>query len=136
MRIAISANQPNLDGEVDPRFGRCQYFLIVEPKTMQFEGVENPNVGAGSGAGINSAQFIADKGIQAVITGNIGPKAYQVLTAAGIQMFTGVAGKIRDAIEAYKSGRLPTSTQPGMGRGMGRGMGGGRGFGRRMGRRQ
>ena len=86
-----------------------------------------------------SIKLIADKGIQAVITGNIGPKAYQVLSAAGIQMLTGVVGKIRDAIEAYKSGRLPTSTQPGMGmgmgmgRGMGRGMGGGPGLVRGMG---
>ncbi|MFZ5993820.1 MAG: NifB/NifX family molybdenum-iron cluster-binding protein [Thermodesulfobacteriota bacterium] len=130
MRIAVSVKQPSLEGEIDPRFGRCQYFLIVEPETMEFEVVENPNVGASGGAGIMTAKLIADKQIQAIITGSIGPNASRVLSAAGIQMVTGVTGKIRDAIEAFKSGRIEISPQPGIGRGMGMGMAGGRGMGR------
>jgi len=130
MRIAVSANQPNLDGEIDPRFGRCQYFVIVDPETMEFEVVENPNVGASGGAGIMTAQLIAGKQVQTIITGSIGPNASRVLSAAGIQMVTGVTGKIDDAIEAYKSGRIEISPQPGIGRGMGMGMAGGRGMGR------
>ena len=135
MRIAISATQPSLDGDVDPRFGRCQYFIIVDPETMKFEALENPNVGA-MGAGIATAQFVTSKGVEAIITGNLGPNAYQVLAAAGIVMFTGITGKIRDALQAYTSGKLRATQQAtvgpyfGTGRGMGmkRGMGRGPGF--------
>ena len=140
MRIAISATGPTLDTEVDPRFGRCQYFIVVDPETMQFEAVENSSAMASGGAGISAAQMIASKGVEAVLTGNCGPNAYQVLSAAGIQVITGVSGKVRDAIQGYKSGKFQASSQPnvadrfGMGRGMGRGMGGGMGMGRGMGR--
>lgn len=135
MKIALSANRPNLDGEMDPRFGRCQYFIFVEPETMQYEIEENTNLSAASGAGISTAQFIASKGAKALITGNIGPNAYKVLAGAGIKMFTGVGGRIRDVIEAYKSGDLKSSAGPtgGMGMGMGRGRGQGGGMGRRRG---
>jgi len=149
MRIAISATAPSLDAEVDPRFGRCQYFIIVDPDTMQFEAVENSSAMAGGGAGISAGQMIASKGMQAVLTGNCGPNAHQVLSAAGIQVITGVSGKVKDAIQAYKSGQFQASSQPnvadhfgmgggagvsgGMGGGMGGGRGGGMGRGRGMG---
>jgi len=140
MRIAISATGPTLDAEVDPRFGRCQYFIIVDPDTMQFESMQNPNVMAPGGAGISTAQMIANAGVQGVLTGNCGPNAYQVLSAAGLQVITGVSGKIRDAIQAYKSGQFQATSQPnvashfgfGMGGGMGRGIGMGRGMGAGM----
>ncbi len=128
MRLAISAIQPSLDGDVDPRFGRCQHFIIVDPETMEFEALENPNVGA-MGAGIATAQFVTSKGVEAIITGSLGPNAFQVLAAAGIEMFTGITGKIRDALQAYNSGKLRATQQAtvgpyfGMGRGMGRGPG-------------
>ena len=137
MKIAISATGPTLDAEVDPRFGRCQYFIIVDPETMQFEAIENSGVMAAGGAGISAGQMIADKGVQAVLTGNCGPNAYQVLSAAGIQVITGVSGKVKDAVQSYKSGQFQASSQPnvaahfGMGRGRGGGMGPGRGMGRR-----
>ncbi|GAJ05614.1 unnamed protein product, partial [marine sediment metagenome] len=140
----------NLDAEVDPRFGRCQYFIIADPETMEFEVLENSSAMAGGGAGISTGQMIASKGVTAVLTGNCGPNAYQVLSAAGLQVITGVSGKVRDAVQAYKSGRFQASSQPnvadhfgmgggagggmGMGRGMGRGMGGGMGGGMDMGR--
>lgn len=129
MKIAISATGSTLDAEIDPRFGRCQYFIIVDPETMQFEALENSSAMAGGGAGISTAQTIAGKGIEAVLTGNCGPNAYEVLSVAGIKVFTGVAGKVQDAIEGYKLGKLKASSQPnvaghfGMGRGMGRGRG-------------
>jgi predicted Fe-Mo cluster-binding NifX family protein len=132
MRIAISATGSTLDAEVDPRFGRCQYLIIVDPETMQFEALENSSAMAGGGAGISTAQTIAGKGIEAVLTGNCGPNAYQVLEAAGIKVMTGVSGKVQDAIQNYKSGKLKASSQPnvaghfGTGRGMGRGQGMGR----------
>ena len=138
MRIAVSATGPSLDAEVDPRFGRCQYFVIVDPDTMEFEAFENSNVMAGGGAGISTAQTIANMGVQLVLTGNCGPNAYQTLAAAGVQVITGVSGAVRDAIDSYKAGRLQATSQPSVGShyGMGGGMGtgGGMGMGRGMGR--
>ena len=139
MKIAVSATVPGLDAEVDPRFGRCQYFIIVDPQTMEFEALDNSNAMAAGGAGISTAQMIAGKGVEVVLTGNCGPNAYQTLSAAGIQVITGASGKIKDAIEAYKAGKLQPNTQPsvgshyGMGAGMGRGAGRGMGMGMGMG---
>jgi predicted Fe-Mo cluster-binding NifX family protein len=148
MRIAISASGLSLDAEVDPRFGRCQHFIIADPETMEFEAVDNSSATSASGAGISAAQMIAGKGVQAVLTGSCGPNAYQVLSSAGIQIITGVSGIVKDVIEGYRTGKLQPSAQanvpdhsgmgatPGMGGGfgMGRGMGMGRGRGRGMGR--
>ena len=94
MRIAVSASGPTLDAEVDPRFGRCRYFIIVDPENMEFDTVENSGALAGGGAGIATAQMIASKGVEAVLTGNCGPNAFQVLSAAGIKVITGVSGEL------------------------------------------
>jgi predicted Fe-Mo cluster-binding NifX family protein len=139
MKIALSATAPTLDAGIDPRFGRCQYFVIVDPQTMEFETLDNSNAMAAGGAGISTAQMIASKGVEVVLTGNCGPNAYETLSATGIQIITGVSGRIKDAIEAFKAGRFQSSTQPsvdshhGMGAGMGPNMGMGRGMGRGMG---
>jgi len=138
MKIAISATGPTLDADVDPRFGRCQYFIIADPETMQFEAMDNSSAMAAGGAGISAGQAIAGKGVQAILTGNCGPNAYQVLSSSGIQIITGVSGKVREAIQDYKSGKFQTSAQAnvpdhfGMGRGMGGGMGRGMGMGAGM----
>jgi predicted Fe-Mo cluster-binding NifX family protein len=127
MRIAITANGTALDAKIDPRFGRCQYFIIVDPETMQFEALENSSAMAGGGAGVSTAQMITGKGVEVVLTGNCGPNAYQVLAAAGIKVITGVAGTVQDAVKEYKSGKLRATYQPnvtthfGMDRGKGRG---------------
>lgn len=122
MKVAITATGPTLDADIDPRFGRCQYFIIVDPETMQFEALENSGAMAGGGAGVSTAQMIAAKGVDVVLTGNCGPNAYQVLSTAGIKVVTGVSGKMRDAIHSYKSGKLKASSQPNVGDhfGMGR----------------
>jgi predicted Fe-Mo cluster-binding NifX family protein len=133
MKIAVSATVPGLDAEVDPRFGRCQYFIIVDPQSMEFEAVDNSNAMASGGAGISTAQMIASKGVEMVLTGNCGPNAYQTLSAAGIQVITGVSGRIKDAVEAFKAGKFQSSTQPSVGNHYGMGMGMGRGMGRGMG---
>lgn len=135
MRIVVTATAASLDAEIDPRFGRCQYFVIADPDTMEFESLENPGIIATGGAGISSAQIIAGKDIEAVLTGNCGPNAHQVLSAGNIKVVTGVSGKVKDAIENYKSGKLTASLQPNVADhfGMGRGMGHGRGRGRRWG---
>ena len=111
MRIAISATDSNLEAEVDPRFGRCKCFLIVDPETLQFEALENTSAAASGGAGISAAQMIAGQEVKAVLTGNCGPNAYQVLEAAGIQVITGMSGNVRQAVESYKSGQTEPSSQ-------------------------
>ncbi|HUU63560.1 MAG TPA: NifB/NifX family molybdenum-iron cluster-binding protein [Dehalococcoidia bacterium] len=146
MKIAVSATGPGLDAEVDPRFGRCQYLIAADTDTMEFEATENTNIMAGGGAGISTAQTVANMGVQVVLTGNCGPNAYQTLSAAGIQVITGVSGTVRQAIEGYKEGRFQALSAPsvdahfgmgggmgGSGRGMGMGGGGGRGMGMGMG---
>ena len=86
MKIAVTAERPSLDANLDPRFGRCAYFLIVDTDDYSFQAIENPSIALGGGAGIQSAQMIADQGVQAVITGNCGPNAHKVLSAAGLRI--------------------------------------------------
>jgi predicted Fe-Mo cluster-binding NifX family protein len=81
----------------------------VEPETMSFEAVENPAVGAAGGAGIQAAQFVVARGVQAVVTGNVGPKAFDVFGAAGVSVYLFGEGTVRQAVEAYKAGQLPVS---------------------------
>jgi predicted Fe-Mo cluster-binding NifX family protein len=104
MKLAVSTTGRDLEAQLDPRFGRCSYFLIIDPDTMEFEVFDNGSATLGSGAGIQAAQFVAAKGAGAVITGHCGPKAMEVLTAAGIQVFAGQNGSIRDVVGAYKNG--------------------------------
>lgn len=137
MNIAVTATEASLEANVDPRFGRCPYFLIVDTDTMEYQAVENPNVALGGGAGIQSAQLIAQQGVQFVLTGNCGPNAHQTLSAAGVGVIIGCNGMISDVVEQFKAGQLHTADQPNVdskfGVGGGRGMGGGgRGMGRGM----
>ncbi len=156
MKIAITATGPDLNANVDPFFGRCQYFLIVETDDLTHQAIKNPNLALGSGAGIQSAQLLAKQGVRQVLTGNCGPKAYQTLAAAGLAVSIGCSGTIREAIDQFKAGRRPAAEQPnvvghfgmgaaqadslgqatgpgaGLGAGLGRGMG--CGLGRGMGR--
>ena len=125
MKIAVSATGTGLDAQVDPRFGRCQYFIIIDPDTMEFEVVANSAAMAGGGAGVSAAQMVAGKGVEAVLTGNCGPNAFNVLNAAGVKVMTGVAGTVQDAVSDYKAGKYEVSSQAnvrphsGMGRGRG-----------------
>ncbi len=105
MRIAISAHDQNLDTEVDQRFGRTPYFLVVDTDSLAFEVVENKQVfDLPQGAGIQAAQNILPHKPVAVLTGNCGPKAFKVLETAGIEVVTGVKGEIRKAVRAYVDG--------------------------------
>ena len=112
MKVAVSATGPSLDDEVDPRFGRCQQFLIVDPDSLEFEAMENAGLSASGGAGIAGAQQVAGKGVQAVLTGNCGPNAFRTLSAAGVEVVTGVSGRIRDALEGYRAGRFGAAEGP------------------------
>jgi predicted Fe-Mo cluster-binding NifX family protein len=138
MKVAVTSTGADLDAQMDPRFGRAQYLLIVDTDSLEFEAIENPNVAAGAGAGIQTSQMIANKGAQAVLTGNCGPNAYQTLAAAGVQVYVGLSGTVREAVEAFKRGEVASVEGPsvaghfgvgGGGGGTGRGMGMGRGMG-------
>jgi len=126
MKMCISATSDSLDANVDPRFGRCQYFVIVDSETMEFSAIYNDSTNAAHGAGIQAAQTVANMGAKVVITGNIGPNAFNVLSATGIKLVTGISGSIRDAVEKYKNGQLQETSSPtvgghfGMAKGQGR----------------
>jgi len=149
MKICVTATGSDLNAQVDPRFGRSQYFVIVDSDTMAFEAMVNEAMNAPGGAGIQAAQAMVNKGVNVVISGNMGPNAFQVLSTADVKIATGAYGTVKEAVEMYKSGKLGETgastvaahagmgaTAPSGGFGMGVGMGGGRGGGggRGMGR--
>jgi predicted Fe-Mo cluster-binding NifX family protein len=102
MRICITSSGNTLDSKVDPRFGRCPWFLFVETDDRTIEPIENPHVEQTSGAGVQSAQFVADHQPRAVLTGQCGPKAQQVLETAGITVITGCEGTAGDLVEQIR----------------------------------
>jgi predicted Fe-Mo cluster-binding NifX family protein len=104
-KICITSEGKDLAADVDPRFGRARYFLIVDPISQDFEVIENPNIEAAHGAGIQTAQLIASKNVGAVLTGKCGPNAQRVLQSSGIEVITNVSGKAEDALSKYTSER-------------------------------
>jgi predicted Fe-Mo cluster-binding NifX family protein len=106
VKIAITSQGDDLNAPVDTRFGRCAYFIIVDPDTESFEAVLNPAVDAMGGAGPQAAQTIADKGAEAVITGNVGPNAFQTLIASNIKIYQGASGTVKETLEKYKRGEM------------------------------
>ena len=152
MKIAISSSGQDMDSAIDPRFGRCAYFLIVEADDMSFNAFVNESAALGGGAGIQSAQLVVSKGAKAVITGNCGPNAIKTLSSAGVKVFLRVMGSIKEAVEKYKSGSLPSVGKANVSEGSGlsaksevempkrqapvgkKGLGRGIGMGRRQGR--
>ena len=127
MKICVTAVSGSLEAQIDPRFGRCPYFVIVDSETMEFEAVPNIASGSMSGAGIQAAQTVASRGVKVLITGNVGPNAFQALSAAGIRVVTGAFGNVREVIEKYKSGELKETSSPTVRGHFGMGMGRGRG---------
>ena len=110
MKIAVSSSGNNLDSRIDPRFGRCAYFLIVDTDDMNFEAFDNESIALGGGAGIQAAQFVASKGAKAILTGNVGPNAVKTLGAAGVEVFVGQNGTVRaQTLERYKGGSLEST---------------------------
>ena len=112
VKICVTSEGNNLDSKVDPRFGRCQYFIIVDTDSMQFEAINNPNIDSMGGAGIQSGQLIVEKKVKTVLTGNVGPNAFQTLQAAGVEVITGISGTVKSAIEKYKTGGLKPTQGP------------------------
>jgi len=112
MKMCVTAASKGLDATVDSRFGRCRYFVILDSDTMEHEILENASVAASSGAGIQAAQTIVNKGVEVVITGNVGPNAFQVLSSAGVKVATGASGIVRDVVEKYEKGELKERSSP------------------------
>jgi len=113
MKIAITSTGKDLTSDMDPRFGRAPYIIVVDLDTMEFEAVDNAeNVNANQGAGIQAGKTLVDKGAEVLITGFCGPKAFQVLESAGIRAIVGAQGVVKDVIEDYKSGKFQETEAP------------------------
>jgi predicted Fe-Mo cluster-binding NifX family protein len=112
MKLCISSTKNDLEASVDPRFGRCQYFLFVNTETMNFEAAGNPAFIAGGGAGIQAAQLVVNKGADVVITGNVGPNAFQALQAGGVKIITGAQGPVKNVIASFKEGEFEYAGAP------------------------
>ncbi len=107
MRIAVPAQDGNLDAKIDMRFGRAKCFIVVDMDTWEFDVVDNKqNIQAPAGAGIQAAQIVADQDADVLIAGNCGPKAFIALKAADIKVFVGLDGTVGEAVKSYKDGKL------------------------------
>ena len=115
MKIAVSATSNSIDAPINPRFGRCQYFVIMDTDTMEVKAVTNDALGAMSGAGIQAAQILVSNSVQLVLTGNVGPNAFNVLSAAGVRILTGIRGTVNEVIKQYKRGELEEIRGPTVG---------------------
>jgi predicted Fe-Mo cluster-binding NifX family protein len=126
MKVAVTSEGRDIESNVDPRFGRSRYILIVDSDTYEAKTLTNESSGSAHGAGIGTAQMLAAEKVDAVITGRIGPNAFNACKAAGIKVYSGVVGDIRGAVEKLKNGSLIVTGAPdgrghqGMGGGMGR----------------
>lgn len=124
MRVAISATGDSLESGVDAVFGRCATFLCVDTETLEAAAWPNPALGASGGAGIQAAQFVLGQGVEAVVSGNLGPNAAQVFAAAGVPVYEVSGGTVRQAVEALRSGTLTPVNGPTVGKDHGKPAGG------------
>ncbi|MCD6389946.1 MAG: NifB/NifX family molybdenum-iron cluster-binding protein [Desulfobulbaceae bacterium] len=108
MKIAITSNGQEMGSEVDPRFGRAKWFSLVDTESGEHEAIDNEqNLNAAQGAGIQAGQNVVELGVEAVITGNVGPKAFRVLQSAGIKMYLCGSGvTVSEAVAQFKAGEL------------------------------
>lgn len=135
MKLCISSTGKDLSSRVDTAFGRAPFFLIIDIDTMNEEVVENPAAAAGHGAGIAAAQTVSDKGVNVVLSGYVGPNAFNALHASGIKVFEGASENdtVQEVLARFQRNEYRETTkpsaEPGCGRGRGPGMGRGRGRG-------
>ncbi len=107
MKIIVTVSTPSVKSELDPRFGRGAYFLVVDTDTLEWQAHPNPGVNIPGGAGIQAAQFVAEQQPDAVISGDFGPHAFDALNAAGVPMYVfGSCRTVRDVIVQFKAGQL------------------------------
>jgi predicted Fe-Mo cluster-binding NifX family protein len=133
VKVAVSSVGKTLDSQVDRRFGRCPYFLIVDSETLEFKVVTNAAADAMGGAGIQAANSVVGEGVKAVVTGNVGPNAFQTLSAAGKVVIVGASGSVREVIGQFNRGELQETKTSTVNGHFGMGQGRGRGQGRRRG---
>lgn len=106
----------SLESPVDPHFGRCLYFVIVDTDSMKCESFQNTTCATSNGAGVQAAQLVISKDVDAIITGSVGAKAFSILGSKGIDVLPFVEGSVADAIQAYKDNaleKLESSNSPG-----------------------
>ena len=107
MKIVITASGPTLDSPVDQRFGRASSFILFDTMTREHTIMNNTHaLDSAQGAGVQAAEAVAHAAAQCLITGHCGPKAFRVLSAAGIRVCTGAGGSVAEAIAAFESGKL------------------------------
>jgi len=107
MKIAITAQDKELSSEIDLRFGRAKWFIVVDTETGDFQAHDNAvNVNAAQGAGIQTGRNVANLGVEAVVTGNVGPNAFKTLNSAGVKIFLTEKQTVADAIDSFKAGEL------------------------------
>jgi predicted Fe-Mo cluster-binding NifX family protein len=147
MKIAISSSGTNLDESVDPGFGCCRCFIVIDPATEAYEVLENQAAVSSGSAGVQAAHMLVAAGVDMVITGKLKPNVTDVLEDAGLNVYLGAAGTIRDVLKQYHNGQLVKASDPsagdgtlmgpckgrGTGRGMGQGVGQGMGQGQGQG---
>ncbi len=112
MKIVVTSQGKELSSEIDPRFGRAKWLLLVDTQTGLSGAYDNAvNLNIAQGAGIQTGQNVANLGAEAVITGNIGPNAFKTLDAADVKVYLSKTKKIQEAIGSYKAGELNEVTQ-------------------------
>lgn len=112
MKVAVASQGPSLNGRVTPRFGRAPYFLIVDTASGAFTVRDNSgNLSTAHTAGMQAAGAIVSLDVAAVITGNIGPKAFATLEAGNVAVYTVTSGTVGDAIEKLKARQLQSATR-------------------------
>ena len=113
MRVAVTAMGPDLDAQIDPRFGRAQYILIVESDDRLVDVIDNSvNRDSMRGAGIQAGKTLADKQVDVLLTGNCGPNAFQALRAAGVKVGTEQRGTVREALQRLSNNEVPFVEAP------------------------
>jgi len=111
-KVAFSSTGRDLNALLDPRFGRCDFFVIVDVETDDVEVFENEAKNASGGAGIQAAQFVANRGVDAVVSGNFGPNAFQTLQADGIEVISGISGTVEEVLKKFKAGGFQSVSGP------------------------
>jgi len=113
MKIAVTSQGKTLDSQVDPRFGRAPYFIIVDTESLDFEVIDNSaNQNAFKGAGIQAATDVSKHKAEVLLTGHCGPNAFKALSAAGIKVCNNATGTVREAVDAFKAGKMTFSEAP------------------------
>ncbi len=110
MKVAITSKGEQLSSDVDPRFGRAPFIIIVDTETMDFEVLDNStNVNAFKGAGIQAATMVAGKGAEVLLTGYCGPNAFKTVTAAGMKVVSDSSGSVEEVLSKFKDGKVTYS---------------------------